>query len=160
MGDRMTGGDFGRRALQGFAFGLGFACAAALGAFVMRELSGLSLELGGAPSAKAPVRTVVPVAAQAVAGDVRVASHRVERRNGDTIVLGTLRNEGEAPVSSVRVEAAHYDAGGRLVDLCGWYIAPRLAPGEDKPFKVACGGTPDRPSPESASVKLRVVEAW
>jgi len=156
----MTGNEFGRRVLQGFAFGIGFACAAALGWFAMRELAGLSIELGGTLSAKAPMRAAVPTLALPAAGDVRVASHRVERRHGDTVVLGMLRNDGEAPVPSVRVEAAHYDAGGRLIDLCGWYIAPKLAPGEDKPFKIACGGTPERPSPESASVKLRVVEAW
>ena len=120
MGDRMTGGEFGRRALQGFAFGLGFAFAAALGWYAMREISGLSLELGGSLSAKAPMRTAVPVVALPAAGEVRVASHRVERRHGDTIVLGTLRNDGDAPVPSVRVEAAHYDAGrppGRPVRL-------------------------------------------
>ena len=59
-----------------------------------------------------------------------------------------------------RTYSFYYDANGRLVDLCGWYVAPSLAPGEDKPFKVACGGTPERPAPESATVRLRLVEAF
>ena len=157
----MNGADFLRRAVQGFAFGLGFAVAAGIAWFVAREATGLAGELGGAVTAKATARTAAtPVATPGLAADVRVVSHRVERRNGDTVVLGTLRNDGDATVGSVRVEAAHYDAGGRLVDVCGWYIAPRLAPGEEKPFKVACGGTPEKPAPESASVKLRLVEAF
>jgi len=153
--------DFGRRVVQGFAFGLGFAVAAGIAWFVAREVTGLAGELGGAVAAKAGARTAaMPVASPGVAADVRVTSHRVERRHGDTVVLGTLRNEADATIGSVRVEAAYYDAGGRLVDVCGWYIAPRLAPGEEKPFKIACGGTPEKPAPESASVKLRLVEAF
>ena len=157
----MTAGDFVRRAVQGFAFGIGFAAAAGIAWFVAREVTGIAGELGGAVSAKATSRTAaMPVAAPGSAADVRVASHRVERRHGDTVVLGVLRNDGEATVGSVRVEAAHFDAGGRLVDVCGWYVASKLAPGEDKPFKIACGGTPERPAPESAAVKLRLVEAF
>jgi len=153
--------DFLRRAVQGFAFGVGFAVAAGLAWFIVREATGLAGEVGGAVAAKATARTAaMPMAVPAVAADVRVASHRVERRHGDAVVLGTLRNEADATVGSVRVEAAFYDAGGRLVDLCGWYIASRLAPGEEKPFKIACGGTPERPAPDSASVKLRIVEAY
>jgi hypothetical protein len=157
MGSR----DFLRRAVQGFAFGLGFAVAAGIAWFVVREVAGLAGEVGGGVAAKGAARTAaMPMAVPAVAADVRVVSHRVERRNGDTVVLGTLRNEADATVGSVRVEAAYYDAAGRLVDLCGWYVASRLAPDEEKPFKIACGGTPEKPAPESASVKLRLVEAF
>ena len=157
----MGSADFLRRVVQGFAFGLGFAAAAGIGWFVVREATGLAGEVGRTVAAKASARTAaMPAEALATASDVRVVGHRIERRNGDTVVLGTLRNDGDAQVGSVRVEAAYYDGAGRLVDLCGWYIAPRLAPGEEKAFKVACGGTPDRPTPESASVKLRLVEAY
>jgi hypothetical protein len=157
MGSR----DFLRRVVQGFAFGVGFAVAAGIAWFVAREVTGLAGEFGGAVAAKTSARTAaMPMAMPGAVADVRVASHRIERRHGDAVVLGTLKNEADATVGSVRVEAAYYDAGGRLVDLCGWYIAPRLAPGEEKPFKIACGGTPERPAPESASVKLRIVEAY
>ncbi|HET9338930.1 MAG TPA: FxLYD domain-containing protein [Casimicrobiaceae bacterium] len=158
----MTGAGFARRGLQGFAFGLGFAVAAGLAWFALRELGGLAGEVAGISTAPVPARPAVPapVALMAPPAQVRVASHRVERRYGDTVVLGVLHNDGDAVVRSVRVEAAYYDAGGALVDLCGWYVAPALAAGEDKPFKVSCGGTPERPAPESASVKLRIVEAW
>ena len=153
--------DFLRRVVQGFAFGLGFAAAAGIAWFVVREATGLAGEVGGAVAAKASARTAgMPIAIPALVSDVRVTNHRIERRNGDTVVLGTLRNDADAVVGSVRVEAAYYDGAGRLVDVCGWYIAPRLAPGEEKPFKVACGGTPEKPTPESASVKLRLVEAY
>ena len=30
--------------------------------------------------------------------------------------------------------------------------------GEERPFKVSCGGTPERPAPDSASVRVRVTE--
>ncbi|HEY8243708.1 MAG: FxLYD domain-containing protein [Vicinamibacteria bacterium] len=157
----MESNHFLRRIVQGFAFGLGFAAAAAIAWFVMREATSLAGEVGGTMAAKASARTAaMPVAVPGSASDVRVISHRVERRNGDTLVLGTLRNDADAAVGSVRVEAAYYDAGGRLVDVCGWYVAQRLAPGEEKPFKVSCGGTPEKPAPESASVKLRLVEAF
>jgi hypothetical protein len=159
--DRVTAADFGRRVAQGFAFGLGFAAAAGIAWFVAREASGLAGEVGGALGAKAAARTAaLPIVAPAAPSEARVASHRVERRHGDTIVLGMLRNDGEGVIGSVRVEAAHFDAAGRLVDVCGWYVAPKLAPGEEKPFKIACGGTPERPAPESASVRLRLVEAF
>ena len=158
----MTAAAFARRTLAGFAFGLGFAVAAALAWFLMHEVTGLAGEMRGVAMGAAPARH--PMAASvreaAPAQQVRVASHRVERRHGDNVVLGVLHNDADTTVRSVRVEAAYYDAGDRLVDLCGWYIAPSLAPGEDKPFKVSCGGTPERPAPESAAVRLRVVEAW
>ena len=154
----MTGAEFGRRVAQGFAFGLGFAAAAGIAWFVAREAIGLAGEVGSAVGAKAAARTAAMPIAAPVPGEARVASHRVERRNGDTVVLGMLRNDGDAVIGSVRVEAAYFDGSGRLVDVCGWYVAPRLAPGEEKPFKVSCGGTPERPAPESASVRLRLVE--
>ena len=161
MGDQVTNG-FARRVVHGLAFGLGFAVAAALGWLVVREFGALAGEVGGVVAGGTPARKVAADQAGilAQAGQVRVASHRVERRNGDVVVLGLLHNDADAAVRSVRVEAAYYDAAGRLVDLCGWYVATSLAPGEEKPFKVACGGTPERPAPESASVRLRIVEGF
>jgi hypothetical protein len=102
----------------------------------------------------------VSAIANAPATSVRVADYRLERRNGDVVALGTLHNDSEALARTVRLEAAYYDKAGRLVDLCGWYVAPALAPGEDKAFKIACGGTPERPVPESVSVRFRLVEAY
>ena len=160
MGDQMTN-DFARRVVHGFAFGLGFAVAAALGWLVVREFGALAGEVGNVVAGGTPRKVAAEQAGIfAHAGQVRVASHRVERRNGDVVVLGLLHNDADAAVRSVRVEAAYYDAAGRLVDLCGWYVATSLAPGEEKPFKVACGGTPERPAPESASVRLRIVEGF
>ena len=158
----MTPADFARRAAHGFAFGLGFAAAGAVVWFAAREVAGLAGEVGSVATSAMPARpvTTAPRAALAPEAQVRVASHRVERRHGDAIVLGVLHNDADATVRSVRVEAAYYDAAGRLVDLCGWYVAPVLAAGEDKPFKVSCGGTPERPAPESATVQLRIVEAY
>lgn len=160
MGDQVTNG-FARRVAHGFAFGLGFAVAAALGWLVVREFGALAGEVGNVVAGGTPRKVAAEQAGiLAQAGQVRVASHRVERRNGDVVVLGLLHNDADAAVRSVRVEAAYYDAAGRLVDLCGWYVATSLAPGEEKPFKVACGGTPERPAPESASVRLRIVEGF
>lgn len=158
----MTPANFARRAYHGFAFGLGFAAAGAVVWFAAREVAGLAGEVGGVTTNATPARPVTSVsrAGGAPEAQVRVASHRVERRHGDVIVLGVLHNDADTTVRSVRIEAAYYDAAGKLVDLCGWYVAPALAPGEDKPFKVSCGGTPERPSPDSATVKLRIVEAW
>jgi hypothetical protein len=153
--------DFLRRVVHGFAFGLGFAAAAGIGWFVVHEATGMAGEFGGTVSANASAGTpAMPAALPGPASDVRVTGHRVERRNGDTVVLGTLRNDADAAAGSVRVEAAYYDGSGRLVDVCGWYVAQRLAPGEEKPFKISCGGTPEKPTPESASVKLRLVQAF
>jgi hypothetical protein len=160
MGDQVTN-DFARRVVHGFAFGLGFAVAAAIGWLVVRELGALAGEVGNVVAGGTPRKVAAEQAGiLAQAGQVRVASHRVERRNGDVVVLGLLHNDADAAVRSVRVEAAYYDAAGRLVDLCGWYVATSLAPGEEKPFKVACGGTPELPAPESASVRLRIVEGF
>jgi hypothetical protein len=158
----MTPADFARRALHGFAFGLGFAAAGAVVWFAAREVAGLAGEVGGMATTATPARPMASAPRTGAVPDaqVRVASHRVERRHGDAVVLGVLHNDADTTVRSVRVEAAYYDAAGKLVDLCGWYVAPALASGEDKPFKVSCGGTPERPSPESATVKLRIVEAW
>ncbi len=160
MGDQVTN-DFARRVVHGFAFGLGFALGGALGWLVVREFGALAGEVGNVVAGGTPRKVAAEQAGIfAHAGQVRVASHRIERRNGDVVVLGLLHNDADAAVRSVRVEAAYYDAAGRLVDLCGWYVATSLAPGEEKPFKVACGGTPERPAPESASVRLRIVEGF
>ena len=150
-----------RHVVHGFTFGLGFAAALGLGWLVVHEGGGLAGEISAVVAGASPPRSPAvtsPVLAEA--GSVRVVSHRVERRNGDAVVLGILRNEGEASVRSARVEAAYYDAGGRLVDLCGWYVAIGLVPGEDRPFKVSCGGTPERPVPDGASVRVRVTEGF
>jgi hypothetical protein len=159
--DRVTR-DLARRAVQGFAFGLGFALAAAVAWLAVRELGGLAKEVSALAADAAPARggSAAQAVAHAPATSVRVASHRVERRYGDVVVLGVVHNDSDMVTRTVRVEAAYYDAAGRLVDLCGWYVAPALAPGEDKAFKVSCGGTPERPAPDSAAVKLRVVEAF
>ena len=159
-------GNFGHRAVQGFAFGLGFSLAVAIAWFVLQQVSGLAGEVAAIVSTAAPEASrasaeraaAVAAIANAPGNSVQVAAQRTERRNGDVVVLGTLRNDSGALVRAVRVEAAFYDAGGGLVDLCGWYVAPALAPGEEKPFKVSCGGTPERPSPESDSVRIRLVE--
>lgn len=156
-------GDFGRQAARGFAFGSGFSLAAAIVWVVAQQFAGLFAEVGAWMGAEppSPARTAAVAAiANAPSRTVRVSEHRVERRHGDAIVLGTLHNDSSELARAVRIEAAFYDANGRLVDLCGWYVAPSLAPGEDKPFKVACGGTPERPAPESATVRLRLVEAF
>ncbi|MEO8485737.1 MAG: FxLYD domain-containing protein [Betaproteobacteria bacterium] len=151
---------FARRVVQGFAFGLGFSAAAAIAWFAVQEMGGLAREIGGTVSTAAPAGPTLQSFAPGPVAKVRVVEQRVERRHGDAVVFGVLRNEAETTVRSVRVEAAFYDGAGKLVDLCGWYIAPSLAGGEDKPFKVACGGTPERPSPDSASVRVRIVEAY
>jgi len=158
---------FVRRAVQGFAFGLGFSLAAALAWWGWQQFVGLAGEVkdtaaGGARarSGSATQAAAREAIANAPATSVRVADFRLERRNGDVVALGTLHNDSETIARTVRLEAAYYDQAGRLVDLCGWYVAPALAPGEDKPFKISCGGTPDRPAPESASVRFRLVEAY
>lgn len=150
-----------RHVVHGFTFGLGFAAALGMGWLVLHVGQRLAGEVGSIVAGTPPARPLAASSpALAPAESVRVASHRVERRNGDAVVLGILRNEGEATVRSARVEAAYYDAGGRLVDLCGWYVAIGLVPGEERPFKVSCGGTPERPAPDSASVRVRVTEGF
>lgn len=158
---------FVRRAVQGFAFGLGFSLAAALAWWAWQQVTGLAGEVVDVTASGARARPGAPdpaaareAIANAPATSVRVADHRLERRNGDVVALGTLHNDSGTIARTVRLEAAYYDKAGRLVDVCGWYVAPALAPGEDKAFKIACGGTPERPVPESASVRFRLVEAY
>ncbi|MCC7112794.1 MAG: hypothetical protein IT520_00255 [Burkholderiales bacterium] len=161
----MSAAGYARLAARGAAFGAGFALSAVLVAWGARELGALGGELRDLASPAAPARTVpAPTAAQSGAPppvtSLTVASHRVERRHGDNVVLGVLRNDSGGTVRSVRIEASFHDAGGRLIDLCGWYVGTMIAPGEDKPFKVACGGTPEKPSPEAAAVRLRLVDGY
>jgi len=152
---------YGAIALRGFAFGAGFAVACAFVLVVARELLDLGLPAtGGAPSQPRPVAAAHTLPPPSIATQLRVASQRLERRNGDSVVIGVLHNGSSSIVRSVRVEAMHHDAAGRLVDVCGWYIGTSIDPGEDKAFKVSCGGTPERPSPESATVRLRLVEGY
>lgn len=42
----------------------------------------------------------------------------------------------------------------------GFAVATAPGQGEDKPIGIACGGTPERPAPGSASVRLRIVEGF
>ncbi|MFO1283198.1 MAG: FxLYD domain-containing protein [Burkholderiales bacterium] len=161
-----SSGAWARLVARGAAFGAGFAIAAVVVVLLVRELGGLAGEIGlvASPRSEAARTTAPPppaaTAATAPAANLRVASQRIERRHGDNIVIGVLRNESDGIVRSVRVEAAWHDAGGKLIDLCGWYVGTMIAPGEDKAFKVACGGTPERPAPEAASVRLRMVEGY
>lgn len=156
---------YARLVARGAAFGMGFALAAVAVAWVARELGALGSELRAMASAPGPTRPAsAPPGSPAMAGApvtaLTVVSHRVERRHGDNVVIGVLRNDSGASVRSVRVEASFHDGGGRLVDLCGWYVGTMIAPGEDKAFKISCGGTPDRPSPDAAAVRLRLVDGY
>jgi hypothetical protein len=163
MDDRV-GARYAVQALRGFCFGAGFAVAGALVFLLAREITGLGREPAGAAPAATPARAAFPASTPAAGttpgSQLDVRSQRLERRHGDNVVIGVLHNGTAATVRSVRVEAAHYDGAGRLVDVCGWYVATQVVPGEEKPFKVACGGTPERPAPESASVRLRLVDGY
>jgi len=88
---------------------------------------------------------------------VKVLAHEKVIRGDEVVILGTLKNEGQATARSFSIEAELFDKDNKFVELCrDSFFGSSVEPGEGRNFKVSCGGCRNRPVPEHASYKVRI----
>ena len=88
-------------------------------------------------------------AADFVLSDVEELKH-----DGATSIIGSVKNNGKAKASSLKIEANLFNHG-KFVDQYSTYITGALAPGESRNFKIACGC--NAPPAEHDNYKLEVI---
>ena len=90
--------------------------------------------------------------------DLHVLSHSKVIRGDDVIVLGRIKNDGNSTKTSYALEVELFDQKGQFVDLCRESYYGAIKSGEERNFKVSCGGCRDKPIPEHATYKIRVTQ--
>ena len=89
---------------------------------------------------------------------IKVLSHESVARGEDVVFLGKLKNEGQGTARNFAVEVELFDKDKKFVDVCREsFYASNLRPGEERNFKVACGGCRSRPVALPATYTVRVV---
>ena len=90
-----------------------------------------------------------------------MASRAEEAIRGDELViLGRLKNEGKGTARNFAIEAELFDKDKKFVDVCREsFYTSTIKPGEERNFKVSCGGCRTRPFPAHASYTIRVASS-
>lgn len=89
---------------------------------------------------------------------IALGEYRLVRNGTQSLVLGTIVNEGEREIRHIQLEAEFLDAQGELVYECSDYITQPLDPGESENYQMSCG-CGDNPLPAHESFAVRVVSA-
>ena len=72
-----------------------------------------------------------------------IKDQRPQKQAQNTSFIGTIQNEGKDTWESVQIVAELFDKDGQFVDKCSSYESGRIAPGQNRNFKVSCGGCRD-----------------
>jgi hypothetical protein len=89
------------------------------------------------------------------AKDIVLSDVEEQKHDGATWIIGSAKNIGKRPASSVEVQANLFQRG-KFVDQYSTYIRGKMKPGESKYFKIACG-CKDSPPADHDSFKVEVV---
>jgi hypothetical protein len=88
---------------------------------------------------------------------VKVLNHEKAVRGDEIVVIGKLKNEGQATARNFSIEVELFDKEKKFVDVCREsFYSTTIKPGEERNFKVTCGGCRNRPVPAHASYTVRV----
>jgi len=139
--------------LHGLVFGSGFTIAAVV-------LAAISLFVvpwdRGIASQTTQVMEEATKAFSSAEG-VKVLTHEKVVRGDEVVILGTLKNEGQASARNFSIEAEFFDKDNKFVEICREsFYSSTVKPGEVRNFKVSCGGCRNRPVPEHARYTVRV----
>jgi hypothetical protein len=140
--------------LQGLLFGLGFAISASIvvaaaffvipwGEHAAEESTAMADEM------MEEFRSV---------DGIKILTHEKLVRGDDVVVLGRIKNEGKTTKSNYALEVELFDKNDKFVELCRESYFGSIRPGEERNFKVTCGGCQQKPVPEHASYKIRITE--
>jgi len=91
-------------------------------------------------------------------GQVKIVDYRETMNGSQLLVLGSIKNTGATPASSISIEAELFDKDGKFVFECSDYISTKLQPSKSENFQIKCGCN-KQGVPEYDSVSVRVVSA-
>jgi hypothetical protein len=140
--------------LHGLVFGSGFA----LSVVAIAAAALFWIPWGKAAAEQSDVAFQEFTAPGRSVEDLKVVTQSKVRRGDDVIVLGRIKNDGKTTATSYALEVELFDQGGQFVDLCRESYFGGIKAGEERHFKVSCGGCSDKPVPEHATYKIRVTE--
>jgi hypothetical protein len=89
---------------------------------------------------------------------VELLAHEDRSRDGQLLILGSLKNGGEKPVSSIQLEAELFDENNKFVYECTEYISRRLMSGDVENYQIKCGCKGGE-LPQYSTFTVRVVGA-
>ena len=91
---------------------------------------------------------------------VKVLNHEEAIRGDEVVILGRLKNEGQTTARNFAIEVELFDKDKKFVDACREsFYTSNVKPGEERNFKVSCGGCRARPVAPHASYTVRVVSS-
>ncbi|WP_284620800.1 FxLYD domain-containing protein [Aquabacterium humicola] len=88
--------------------------------------------------------------------NLQIVKHEKVEREDQTLVLGTVRNDTTEAIRFANVEVDLFDSAGKFVEQCSHVLNGSVSPGEERNFKVVCGGCKDKPTVQHSTYKVRV----
>jgi hypothetical protein len=85
--------------------------------------------------------------------------HEQRRTEFSSAVIGMVRNEGSDSWRGIELVVELFDKSGKFLDKCTSYESIALAPGEERNFKVSCGGCKDNPVVKYDHYAIRIEDA-
>jgi hypothetical protein len=144
----------GSEFLRGLIFGAGFSIAAV----VLSAVAMFAVPWDKAFASQTSQIVEETTKAFASAEGVKVLTHESTVRGEDVIFLGKLKNEGQSTARNFSIEVELFDKDKKFVDVCREsFYTSNIRPGEERNFKVSCGGCRSRPVTPPASYSVRVV---
>jgi hypothetical protein len=139
---------------RGFLLGVGFSIALGLAGFIMTQWT-----MHRTQATISDERYVHNAGtAEFSPKDIVLSDIEEQKHEGLTWIVGSARNSGKRPASSVEIQANLFNHS-KFVDQYSTYLPGKLNPGESKYFKIACG-CKDSPAAEHDSFKVEVVGGY
>ena len=140
--------------LQGLLFGLGFAISTS----IVVAAAFFVIPWGEHAAEESAVMAEEMMEEFRSVDEIKILTHEKLIRGDDVVVLGRIKNEGKTTKSNYALEVELFDKDGKFVELCRESYFGSIRPGEERNFKVTCGGCQQKPVPEHASYKIRITE--
>jgi hypothetical protein len=142
--------------LLGLVFGAGFTVAAV----IVSAVAMFAVPWDKAFASQTSQIVEETTKAFASADGVKVLNHEEATRGDEVVILGRLKNEGQSTARNFAIEVELFDKDKKFVDSCREsFYTSNIKPGEERNFKVSCGGCRARPVPAHASYTVRVVSS-
>lgn len=132
----------------GFLFGLGLIIPLIIAMYGGRVITVLVM------SSATPVMTSQIDAKK----QIEIVSYEDKTKDGQLLILGSIKNNGAKSASSIQLEAELFDDNDKFVYECTEYVSNNVMPGESENFQIKCGCI-DSQLPKYSSLKIRVINA-
>ncbi len=135
---------------RGFLLGVGFGIALGGASFVIWKLS--------ESSANANFESRMVRLNEDATKDLVLVDVEEQRRDGETAILGSVKNNGTKPHENIRLQANLFNHG-KFVDQYSTYVEGKIDPGASEYFKISCGCSKSPPA-EHDSFKVEIVKSF